>query len=436
MTLLVVNAYAAAVVGRLRSIPWAFLGAIVLGLVTYYFVGYGSPHFASGVGAEITTALPMIFLFVALVALPSVRLAPAGRLVAARIPRVVRLRESLIAAALFVGAAVVFALFFSGTFLAQGVSTVGPIAGQTMALGLVALSVVLLIGYAGQVSLCQFAFMGIGAFCMGKVAGGDSLVGVVVAVAVCAAVGALVALPTIRLRGLYLALATFAFAEAVQLGFFADTHVLGQAGILVGRVSLAGISFSGDRAEFIGLSVVFAVCAVGVLAIRRSPFGRRLVATNDSPAACATVGLNTGITKVAVFALAAGLAGLGGAMWGSLQGTVGAPNFTIFFGVIFVLFVVIWSARTVTGAFLAALTYAIFTNVSHLTKIEGIFAGGGVILIGWVANGILGIEWFQDRIHLPWVRPAPSVLPDAAEPTVEAALLAAGSETGQPGVAS
>jgi len=436
MTLLVVNAYAAAVVGRLRSVPWAFVGAIGLGLATEYFVGYGSQHFASGVGSEITTALPMIFLFVALVALPSARLEAAGRLVAARIPRTVRGRESLIAASLFVAASVVFSLFFSGTFLTEGVSTVGPIAGQTMALGLVALSLVLLIGYAGEVSLCQFAFMGIGAFCMGKVAGGDSLLGVLVAVGACAAVGVLVALPTIRLRGLYLALATFAFAEAVQLGFFADTHVLGQAGIIVGRISVAGVSFTGDRAEFILLSVVFALCAVGVLAIRRSAFGRRLVAVNDSPAACATVGLNTGITKVAVFALAAGMAGLGGAMWGSLQGTVGASNFTIFAGVIFVLFVVIWSARTVTGAFLAALTYAIFTNVSHLTKVEGIFAGVGVILIGWVANGILGIEWFGDRVHLPWVRRAPTEPADAVEPCLEPSLLAAGSEAGGPGVVS
>ena len=282
MTLLVVNAYSAAVVGQLRSLPWTFAGAIVLGLLTTYFGGYAPQHLPSGVGAEITWALPMIFLFVALVALPSVRLEAVGRLVAARIPRVVGARESFAAAGAFI-ARPSSSLFFSGTFLAQGVTTVGPIAGQTMALGLVALSLVLLIGYAGEVSLSQFAFMGIGAFCMGKVSGGDSLLGVAVAVVACAAVGALVALPTIRLRGLYLALATFAFAEAVQYGFFADIHVLGSGGIEVGRFSIGGLSFKGDRAEFIMLSVVFALAAVGVLAIRRSAFGRRLVATNDSP---------------------------------------------------------------------------------------------------------------------------------------------------------
>ncbi len=69
----------------------------------------------------------------------------------------------------------------------------------------------LLVGYAGQVSLCQLTFMGIGAFTMGKTFGGSSWWGLLLAVAVSAAVGALVALPTLRLRGLYLALATLAF---------------------------------------------------------------------------------------------------------------------------------------------------------------------------------------------------------------------------------
>lgn len=406
MTLLVVNGYAAAVVGRLRSVPWTFAGAVVLGLVVTYFGGYAPQHLPQGVGADLTSALPMIFLFVALVALPSIRLGPAGRLSAARVPRVAGRGESSVAGAVVIVGVVVVSLLLGGNFLAPGLSTLGPIAGQTLVYGIVALSLVLLVGYAGQVSLCQFAFMGIGAFCMGKVAGGGSVVGLIVGVVVCAAVGALVALPVTRLRGLYLALATFAFAEAVQYGFFADIHVFGAAGIEVGRFSVAGISFSSDRAELVLLGVVFAVVAVGVLAIRRGRFGRRLVALNDSPAAYVTVGLSPGVTKVAVFSLAAAIAGIGGALWGTLQGTVGQGTFTIFSGVMFVLFLVIWGARTVTGGFLAALTYAVFTNVGHLTRVEGIFAGVGIVVVGRAANGILGAEWLADRVHLPWVAPA------------------------------
>jgi branched-chain amino acid transport system permease protein len=421
MTLLVVNGYAAAVVGRMRNIPWTFVGAVVLGLAVTYWNGYNTRlTLPQGVGAELTAVLPMVFLFIALVALPSVRLRAVGRLTTTRVPRVAGRGESVVAGVGLIVVAIIVAFCMSGTFLSPGLSTIGPIAGQTMVFGIVALSLVLLVGYAGQVSLCQLAFMGIGAFFMGKFAGGGSLLGVVIATAACAAIGAVIALPVIRLRGLYLALATFAFAEAVQQGFFADTRVFGDTGLVITRFSIAGISLVGDRAELIFVTVVFVLAAFVVLGIRRSLFGRRLVALNDSPAACATVGLNTSATKVAVFAIAAGMAGLGGALFGSLQGSVGTPNFTIFSGVMFLLFLVVWNARTISGAFLAALTFAIFTNVAHLTQVEGIFAGAGIILIGRSANGILGLDWLAERVRLPWVRKDP---PGPSSPDLGGELL-------------
>ncbi len=112
-----------------------------------------------------------------------------------------------------------------------------------------------------------------------------------------------------------------------------------------------------------------------MLAIRRSLFGRRLVAVNDSPAAYATVGLNIGFTKVAVFAIAAGMAGLAGALYGTVQQIVGTTDFDIFPGIIFVLFVTIWGIRTVSGAFLAALTYVVLNQIWPSSI--GIFAGPG-----------------------------------------------------------
>jgi branched-chain amino acid transport system permease protein len=237
---------------------------------------------------------------------------------------------------------------------------------------------------------------------MGKVAGGGSIVGLVVAAAVCAALGALVALFTFRLSDLYLALATFAVADAVATGFFADGRVFGGGGVMVGRIVLPGLSLGGDRAEFLFVTVCFVLVALLVLAIRRSLFGRRLVAVSDSPAAYATVGLDIGFTKIAVFAISAGLAGLAGGLFGTVQQIVGTTDFDIFPGIIFVLFVTIWGIRTVSGAFLAALTYVVLNQLwpSGL----GIFAGVGVILIGRAANGLLGIESLH--VRLPWVRPA------------------------------
>ena len=422
MTLLVVSGYAAAIVGRLKNIAVTFIAAVGIGLLENYVVNYLLPHLPQSFVPDVTVALPMVFLFIALVMLPSVRLRAVGRLTTMRAPRVPSGTESLVAGAVFFVVAVAAALAFDNTeFKGTTVLTLG---GVVMTLGIVGLSLVLVTGYSGQVSLCQFSFMGIGAFVMGKVAGGGSLLGLVAATAVCAAVGALIALPTIRLRDLYLALATFAFADAVANGFFTDTHIYGSGGVNIGRIVLPGLSFGGDAAEFLMVSVFFVLAAWMVLAIRRSLFGRRLVALNDSPAAYATVGLNIGFTKVAVFAIAAGMAGLAGALYGTVQQTVGTSDFDIFPGIIFVLFVTIWSIRTVSGAFLAALTYVVLNQLwpSGL----GLFAGIGIILIGRAAGGILGIEAFQ--FHLPWVkRGAVEICEKSAASIGSAAIIGSGT---------
>ena len=397
-TLLVVSGYAAAIVGRLRNIPVTFAAAIAIGLAENYILNYVEPHLSSDLARDVDTALPMLFLFAALVTLPSVRLRAVGRLTSLRPPRVASGKESLIGGVVFLVIAVVVGIAFSNTEF-KG-TTLLSIGGMIMCLGIVGLSLVLVTGYSGQVSLCQFSFMGIGAFVMGKVAGGGSLLGLVLGTVICAAVGALIALPTIRLSDLYLALATFAFADAVAQGFFNDGRIYGAGGLSINRISVAGISLTGDRGEFLLVTVFFVLSAWLVLAIRRSLFGRRLVAVNDSPAAYATVGLNIGFTKVAVFAIGAGMAGLAGALYGTEEQVVGTSNFDFFSGIIFVLFVTIWSIRTVSGAFLAALTFVVLNQV--WANGLGIFAGVGIILIGRAAGGILGLEALQGL--LPWVR--------------------------------
>jgi branched-chain amino acid transport system permease protein len=422
MTLLVVNGYAAAIVGRLRNITATFLAAIGIGLAENYVISYVLPHVPQDLVPDFTLALPMVFLFIALVTLPSVRIRAVGRLTTLRPPQVASGRQSLVAGIVFLAVAALLAAVFDNTpFRGTTVLTLG---GVIMTLGIVGLSLVLLTGYSGQVSLCQFSFMGIGAFIMGKVAGGGSLIGLVAATVICAGVGALVALPTIRLRDLYLALATFAFADAVYNGFFNDTHIYGSGGLTVGRIVLPGLSFGGDAAEFLLVTVFFVVCAWIVLAIRRSMFGRRLVAVNDSPAAYATVGLNIGATKVAVFAIAAGMAGLAGALYGTVQQVVGITDFDFFYGIIFVLFVTIWSIRTVTGAFLAAVTFTVLNQWSP--NGFGLFAGAGIILIGRAAGGILGLEFLQ--FPLPWSRrPAGDDGAGHTEVSLEGAVLGSGS---------
>src|SRR6185437_15686952 len=172
----------------------------------------------------------------------------------------------------------------------------------------------LLSGYGGQVSLCQMTLAGFGAFFMGKTFGGGSPIGLVAAVVGPAVVGAVLAVIVVRLRGLYLALATLAFAEAMDALFF--NKALGYGGVLhVGRYPVH--SQTGFVVE---VAVVFAALSVGILALKRGSFGRLLAALNDSESACASIGMSVVATKVAAFTVAAGIAGLGGALYGGLQG--------------------------------------------------------------------------------------------------------------------
>jgi branched-chain amino acid transport system permease protein len=421
LTLLVVNAYAAAVVGRLRSLPLTFLGAMLLGLSVAYASGYLPqylPQSWSNLETVLPEIIPVVFLFVAILVLPSARLRAVGRLPSFTPPRVATLRQSVVGAVAVVAGALVVSQLMSG-FILETVS-VG------LALGIVALSLVLLTGYAGQVSLCQLTFTGIGAFTMGKIAGGGSWWGLLAAVAVSSAVGALLALIAMRVQGLYLALGTLAFAEAMYFGFFTNpSFVSGGQGatIPVGRLGFFGVHGVGDRAEMVVIAAGFALCSILVLAIRRSRGGRRLVALSDSEAAYATLGLSANWTKVVVFAVSAGLAGLGGCLYAGAQPTGIDVNDVQFFGsLILLLLVTIFGIRTMTGALLGGLAAALLPYAqNHLPQVfaglAGLVAGVGIVLIGRAPDGVVGmvvpmLRRATSRTGSPGVRPSPSAGPE------------------------
>ena len=409
LTLLVINGYAAAMVGRLKSLPLTFAGGIALGLAEAYTIG----NLPSNLVNTLKPALPIIFLYVVLLVLPQARLR-GGRLAVGRpTPRVATFEESLLGAGVFLGGAVVACLVLSGeniSLLTQGV-----------VFGLIMLSLVLLTGYAGQVSLCQMTFVGLGAFAMGKWFGDGSVLGLVVAVVFSAAVGAVAALPALRLQGLYLALSTLAFAQAMSALFFENAAVMGAGGRLaVPRPKLFGLSFAGDRSYFILVCVVFAAAGIGVLWLRRGPFGRRLVAMKDSPAACATLGLSLTTTKLAVFALSAGLAGLAGAFFGGISGQVGATNFLMLQSLVLLLLVTISGINTVSGALFGGITFGLFPKfqawLPGVRNLSYVAAGLGALGIsrnpnGWTNEVGPTIESLRDRFGGRGLRPARSSRP-------------------------
>src|SRR5436190_12506494 len=204
---------------------------------------------------------------------------------------------------------------------------------------------------------------------MGKVAGGDSLLGVLAAVGLGAVVGVVSALPALRLRGLYLALITFAFANAMSAIFFNNNNVFGQGGALkVGRTVVHG-----NQGYILLCAVVFAAAAVGVLAVRRSSFGRRLLAMSDSQVACATLGMSVTWTKVIVFAGSAALAGLAGVLFGGLRGSVGTNDFVFLNSLAIFLLLAIWGMDSIIAVFFAGMTYAYLSVLqSHFPDIRGL----------------------------------------------------------------
>ena len=362
LTLLVINAYGAAMFGRLRSLPLTFLGAALIGLAQSYAIGYVeldtplNSVFGRQLGTALSlnglrSAIPIITLFVVLLFLPPLKVRAGAQLKSREIipsPSPVRW---LIGTVVLGAAAFAFATAYEGIRTFQ--------MGQGLALGIVMLSLVPLIGYAGQISLAPMAFAGIGALVMGGWGGDGTLFGLVAAVVVTAAVGALVALPAIRLRGLYLALATAAFAVLMDQLVFNQNAVMPNGSLAVGRLDLFGLSFDDDRAHLVLIGVIFGLVSTLIVWMRNRPFGRRLIAMKSSDAACVTLGVNLATTKLQVFTLSAGIAGLGGALYGAQLNSVSSPTFQFLNGLPIVLFAVIGGIAAVGGALFGGIIYAL-----------------------------------------------------------------------------
>ncbi|MEX2459171.1 MAG: ABC transporter permease [Actinomycetota bacterium] len=378
LTLLIVNAFAAAMVGRLKSLPMTFAGAMVLGLIENYAIGYLN---LSGWLAALQPSLPTIFLFLVLIFMPGARLR-AGRLVGAVTPRVPSARRALVGSGVLLVAAWVLSGVLSGGDRLYAM--------QGLGLAIIMLSLVVLTGYGGQVSLGQMTFAGVGAYVMAKTGGGDTIQGLALAILVTGALGAIVALPSLRLQGLYLALWTMAFALLMENLFFGN--VLGLGAIPIGRLSLFGFSLADDRTYMVFLAVVFALMGMMVLAIRRGPFGRLLMAMRDSPVACATLGLSLTRTKLTVFMLSAAMAGLGGALFAGGLTNVGSVEYLMLQSLPLLLLAVIGGITTVSGALLGGAAFATLPILqSYIPQVAGLtplLIGAAAISVGRQPNGI------------------------------------------------
>ncbi|MCU1353988.1 MAG: branched-chain amino acid ABC-type transport system, permease component [Acidimicrobiales bacterium] len=358
LTLLVINAYAAAMVGRLRSLPLTVVGALLLGLAAELVRKYPQ-HLTGWLGWITVDTVPVIMLFAVLLLVPQDRESLLdGARDRTRIP-MPTLAQAVIAGVVLVVGAALLPSYVHGDAL----STIG----YGLALSIVALSLVPLIGYAGQISLAQLSFAGVGALVMFKLGSTGNPLALLAVVVICGAVGAVVALPALRLKGLYLALATMAFAIFLEKAVFLRVDKFKDGDGAITRLHLPGLSLTGDRSNLVLMAAAFGLIGIGIVALRRGPFGRRLQAMKDSPAACATLGLDLTRTKLQIFAMSSAIAGLGGALLGGWRGKVGPEQFSLLQGALpglpLVLLAVVGGITAVAGALMGGVLLAVMPMI-------------------------------------------------------------------------
>jgi branched-chain amino acid transport system permease protein len=188
--------------------------------------------------------------------------------------------------------------------------------------------------------------------------------------------------------------------------FFANVSIFGvEASIGVGRVHLGAIPTQSPKAYFILLAVVFSMIGVGLVLVRRSRFGRRLVAMGDSPEACETLGISVTRTKLLVFSVSAGIAGLGGALYGGQQTEVGPGDFATLVSLTVVLLAILWGAKSVPAMLLAGITFVIGPVVQeHVPALRDVLylsVGLVAVSVGQNPNGAFGnktlLSWLFAR---------------------------------------
>jgi branched-chain amino acid transport system permease protein len=384
-TTLIVAAIAAAAFGRLRSIPLTLLGGILLGVAQGVLTGYLPT--GSILSQGLRPSLPFVALFLLLIFGPGLRrrLEVSDPLAAVDPPppapaAVDRSHFFTVLTRGFaltvIGLGIVMCLFvFDAYWLNR--FTLGVV------YGLIFLSFTVITGMGGQVSLCQAAFAGIGAFTTAQLVDRFDmpvLTTLVLGAVLGAVVGALLAVPALRLGGIYLSLATLAFALMFESVLVPLDWVSGGAiPLRVPRPVIGPVDFASNKAFFLLCVALLVGVAVLVIFVRQGTTGRYLDALRGSEVAATAVGINPARSRIIAFALSAGLAGLGGGLFAMQTGQANSTLFSPFIGLFWVVLVLTLGARSTQGAITAGMALVL---VPELLKGLGLSGGWQLILFG------------------------------------------------------
>ncbi len=277
---------------------------------------------------------------------------------------------------------------------------------------IVGLGLMLLSGFTGQFSLGHAAFLGVGAYTQAVLtnAGMPFTLALICSATLSAAVGVVVGLPALRVKGIYLGMATLAFGFIVEEVFARwESMTGGNAGLQLSVPTVFGYKIDTGESFYYLCLVITVLATLAILNLLRSSTGRAFVAIRDSEISAQSMGINLARYKTLSFALSAALAGVGGALYAHKLRFISPDQFNILQSIDLLLMVVIGGLGSVHGAFLGAIflitmPQAISMLKDYLPDVIGQAPGlqsfvYGALLVGFVMFEPMGLygRWLKIR---------------------------------------
>jgi ABC-type branched-subunit amino acid transport system ATPase component/branched-subunit amino acid ABC-type transport system permease component len=425
LTLLIVQAFGAAAIGAFSNLPLTYVGGLVIGVAAAIATKYVTTGTILG---GLPPAIPFIVLFLVLILVPRAKL--AGHQITQPRPQPVwraPLRLQLGGGALL---AVVLVLipFIVGTKLSFYTNALAGV--------LLFLSLGILVRSSGQISLAHMAFAAIGAAEFAHFTTSFHIPWIpalLLAGLIAVPVGALIAIPAIRLSGLFLALATLGFGIVMENMFYTSSLMFGATsdGLRAPRPSLSWLSIDSDQAFYYIVLVIVVLFSAAAVWLDHARFGRLLRGMADAPLALNTLGTSVNVTRVLVFCISAFLAAISGALMASSATAISGASFPSFASLTLVVLLALIPGRVpwyaFGGAFSLFVVPSFFSGINindYLTVLFGIAAIHAALTVE--EHGRVPVK-VLDRIDRLFGRsPAPAA--ETADP-VEAGTAVESDET-------
>ena len=268
------------------------------------------------------------------------------------------------------------------------------LAGQILIYAIVVVSLVVLTGWAGQISLGQWGLAGVGAGIAGSMAArlhSDFFVTLAAAGAAGAVVAVVIGLPALRIQGLYLAVTTLAFAVAMQIYVLSPNFFRGQLPDRVHRIErplLYGRIDLNNERNFVWLCLVFLLLALAsARALRHSRSGRVLLAVRDNTRGAQSYGVNLSRARLAAFAISGFWAALAGALFAYHQGAIDTAAYDPRISLLLLVAAVIGGLTSLPGALLGTLFIATIRYAGLSAPLQDFLSAFGVLLLLLIAPG-------------------------------------------------